>query len=242
LADLIGKKTEASIQTLNDIVAARGCYRYHGVRNYTEATLYFQKLPVAAYTFAFQEIVKVAEPHATTFGLIRYIANELKGDYLQQARDYLQRNASVAATTQIKFLSGDIDITMSTIKSLPLDRAIWELTHSFRLNAVGSLSALLDLRQEQLAAGQNDVDAIDTALLEGVRKLVTTKKALLGEIREGNPGKMKVFFGRLAEAGVADIRERFNVAAQIVASENELKALNARLTDTLARYPEKKIA
>lgn len=179
-------------------------------------------------SFAFKALTGLESQNIFTYKCTRQIANMIGGEAIATALAHFKKDGSDDAVSQIHHLQLDqLNDPFAEIKKLPRPQAISELTGAFNRFACNAMNALMDLRGEALQSGTNDVADYDAALKQGVKHLFDNK-ALLVLIRKGGETQLRNMFVRLADTGVADKREQYNAALQVVTAEEKLAIANAQ--------------
>lgn len=220
LKELINKNNQRSLILARNILfqSDKNGYTYHCDSKDTSSAKIFVPFTVAskeARVFAFGQLMNVDKPHKAACELIRDTANSLGEHYPQQALDYFYKEGSESSLGEVKHLKGNVDI-FASFKALPPKQAIDALTKAFNQNAVGALNALMDLREQAIGEGENDLAAYDAPIIKGVRKVAGRDTNLIRHIREDDREQLKPLFDRLADASLVDARQRYNAALKIV--------------------------
>ena len=171
--------------------------------------------------FVLDNVMALDTPDQIIYTAVKDIANEAGGALTPQAYQYLRQDGSDEAMTQVRYLKGSIG-TVEEFKKLPRSEAVIGLKQAFAHHAYGALHALIDLRQDALATGQNDVAEYEAAISEGVRQLAEKDSTLLSLIKKGEDEQLKTLFGRLADVGFKDLRPKYDAAVKVIVREDAL--------------------
>ena len=191
--------------------------------------------------FIMNALIKSPKQNDNVYRLMRDVANKFGGEAIQLAYNHFQQVGNSQSMAQLRYLKGDHD-AIDQLKKMPRKLAITQLIKAFVQNAYGSMEALIELRQNSITSGVNDVADFDDAIFEGVSKLAGEDRALLKRLRNGEEDKLKSVFDKLAAAGIVDIVPKFNAAVKVVACENELASAKAGLESITVNYPERNVA
>lgn len=241
LSLLISKNNSRSLKMAYDVLTTKDDHAVDVGANKEGDDLYLSFVPCRHKArWAMERLMELPKPNSDTFRTIRRIANRFKGELIQKASDYFTKDGSNAAIEQIRRLDGKVDV-IAVLKALPKEQAITELTKVFNQNAIGSLNALLDLRDQEVVLRPDKVADYDVAIVGGVKR-ITESDNLLKLIRDGQSDELKALFDRMANTNIVDARKKFEAAINVVVCEDALQAAQAAMNKVTVILPEVKVA
>lgn len=159
-----------------------------------------------------------------SYPVLRHIANRVGGELLKEVAQFLEAQDSLRANKELAQLMGD---------------EIKHLTKLFNTNAIGAMNALVDMRVESVREQLNNVIDLDQAIVQCVKKLTDQKsEKLVSLIISGQAEELKVLFDRLAETGIADLRQKFEKAVKVADVKQLLSAAENELDQVMVDLPK----